>query len=47
MFSLCFIPSLFCGCLSLQDSSSSVGSGEFTGIKDLDDLSQEIAQLQR
>ncbi|XP_030228484.1 epidermal growth factor receptor substrate 15-like 1 isoform X5 [Gadus morhua] len=30
----------------LWDSSSSVGSGEFTGIKDLDDLSQEIAQLQ-
>uniref|UniRef100_A0A8C6UIZ1 Epidermal growth factor receptor pathway substrate 15-like 1a n=1 Tax=Neogobius melanostomus TaxID=47308 RepID=A0A8C6UIZ1_9GOBI len=29
------------------DSSSSVGSGEFTGIKELDDLSQEIAQLQR
>ena len=31
----------------LQDSSSSVGSGEFTGIKELDDISQEIAQLQR
>ncbi|XP_061538938.1 epidermal growth factor receptor substrate 15-like 1 isoform X2 [Phycodurus eques] len=30
----------------LWDSSSSVGSGEFTGIKELDDLSQEIAQLQ-
>lgn len=31
-----------------QDSSSSVGSGsEFTGIKELDDISQEIAQLQR
>ncbi|XP_053539178.1 epidermal growth factor receptor substrate 15-like 1 isoform X4 [Ictalurus punctatus] len=30
-----------------RDSSSSVGSGEFTGIKELDDLSQEIAQLQR
>ncbi|CAL8395609.1 unnamed protein product [Boreogadus saida] len=30
-----------------RDSSSSVGSGEFSGIKDLDDLSQEIAQLQR
>ncbi|XP_047662833.1 epidermal growth factor receptor substrate 15-like 1 isoform X6 [Tachysurus fulvidraco] len=29
------------------DSSSSVGSGEFTGIKELDDLSQEISQLQR
>ncbi|XP_041746243.1 epidermal growth factor receptor substrate 15-like 1 isoform X10 [Coregonus clupeaformis] len=29
------------------DSSSSVGSGsEFTGIKELDDISQEIAQLQ-
>lgn len=24
-----------------------MGSGEFTGIKELDDLSQEIAQLQR
>lgn len=31
----------------LQDSSSSVGSGEFTGVKELDDISQEIAQLQR
>lgn len=31
----------------LQDSASSVGSGEFTGIKELDDISQEIAQLQR
>ncbi|XP_023119132.1 epidermal growth factor receptor substrate 15-like 1 isoform X10 [Amphiprion ocellaris] len=31
----------------LWDSSSSVGSGEFTGIKELDDISQEIAQLQR
>ncbi|XP_072555573.1 epidermal growth factor receptor substrate 15-like 1 isoform X2 [Paramormyrops kingsleyae] len=30
-----------------RDSTSSVGSGEFTGIKELDDLSQEIAQLQR
>ncbi|KAM3876032.1 epidermal growth factor receptor substrate 15-like 1 [Diretmus argenteus] len=30
----------------LWDSSSSVGSGEFTGIKELDDISQEIAQLQ-
>eukprot|EP00063_Salmo_salar_P029804 XP_014004639.1 PREDICTED: epidermal growth factor receptor substrate 15-like 1 isoform X5 [Salmo salar] len=31
-----------------HDSSSSVGSGsEFTGIKELDDISQEIAQLQR
>ncbi|KAK5930308.1 hypothetical protein CgunFtcFv8_026553 [Champsocephalus gunnari] len=30
-----------------RDSSSSVGSGEFTGVKDLDDISQEIAQLQR
>lgn len=36
-----------CLSLSLQDSSSSVGSGEFTGIKELDDISQEIAQLQR
>ncbi|TRY94412.1 hypothetical protein DNTS_027948 [Danionella cerebrum] len=33
--------------LLTQDSSSSVGSGEFTGIKELDDISQEIAQLQR
>uniref|UniRef100_A0A673CMK0 Epidermal growth factor receptor pathway substrate 15-like 1a n=1 Tax=Sphaeramia orbicularis TaxID=375764 RepID=A0A673CMK0_9TELE len=31
----------------ISDSSSSVGSGEFTGIKELDDISQEIAQLQR
>ncbi|XP_016430445.1 epidermal growth factor receptor substrate 15-like 1 isoform X5 [Sinocyclocheilus rhinocerous] len=30
----------------LWDSSSSVGSGEFTGIKELDDISQEIAHLQ-
>ncbi|KAM4739240.1 epidermal growth factor receptor substrate 15-like 1 isoform 5-T5 [Anableps anableps] len=30
-----------------RDSSSSVGSGEFTGIKELDDISQEIAQLHR
>uniref|UniRef100_A0A672KC09 Epidermal growth factor receptor pathway substrate 15 like 1 n=1 Tax=Sinocyclocheilus grahami TaxID=75366 RepID=A0A672KC09_SINGR len=29
------------------DSSSSVGSGEFTGIKELDEISQEISQLQR
>uniref|UniRef100_A0A671SW31 Epidermal growth factor receptor pathway substrate 15-like 1a n=1 Tax=Sinocyclocheilus anshuiensis TaxID=1608454 RepID=A0A671SW31_9TELE len=29
------------------DSSSSVGSGEFTGIKELDDISQEITHLQR
>ncbi|XP_036271728.1 epidermal growth factor receptor substrate 15-like 1 isoform X7 [Pipistrellus kuhlii] len=29
------------------DSSSSLGSGEFTGVKELDDISQEIAQLQR
>ncbi|KAM9098490.1 epidermal growth factor receptor substrate 15-like 1 isoform X4 [Sarcophilus harrisii] len=31
----------------LQDSSSILGSGEFTGVKELDDISQEIAQLQR
>uniref|UniRef100_A0A3Q3K8P0 Epidermal growth factor receptor pathway substrate 15-like 1a n=1 Tax=Monopterus albus TaxID=43700 RepID=A0A3Q3K8P0_MONAL len=31
----------------VPDSSSSVGSGEFTGVKELDDISQEIAQLQR
>ncbi|KAM4739238.1 epidermal growth factor receptor substrate 15-like 1 isoform 3-T3 [Anableps anableps] len=31
----------------IPDSSSSVGSGEFTGIKELDDISQEIAQLHR
>uniref|UniRef100_A0A8C6KXI1 Epidermal growth factor receptor pathway substrate 15 like 1 n=1 Tax=Nothobranchius furzeri TaxID=105023 RepID=A0A8C6KXI1_NOTFU len=30
-----------------RDSTSSVGSVELTGIKELDDLSQEIAQLQR
>nr|XP_033812379.1 epidermal growth factor receptor substrate 15-like 1 isoform X4 [Geotrypetes seraphini] len=30
-----------------RDSSSSVGSGEFTGVKELDDISQEIAQLLR
>ncbi|RMC00988.1 hypothetical protein DUI87_22675 [Hirundo rustica rustica] len=30
----------------IQDSASSVGSGEFTGVKELDDISQEIAQLQ-
>ncbi|KAM4888082.1 epidermal growth factor receptor substrate 15-like 1 isoform 2-T2 [Thomomys bottae] len=29
------------------DSSSSLGPGEFTGVKELDDISQEIAQLQR
>ncbi|KAM5192473.1 epidermal growth factor receptor substrate 15-like 1 isoform 2-T2 [Mantella aurantiaca] len=31
----------------IQDSSSSVGSGEFTGVKELDEISQEIAHLQR
>ncbi|KAM4810128.1 epidermal growth factor receptor substrate 15-like 1 isoform 2-T2 [Rhinophrynus dorsalis] len=31
----------------IQDSSSSVGSGDFTGVKELDEISQEIAQLQR
>ncbi|KAJ8372918.1 hypothetical protein AAFF_G00275680 [Aldrovandia affinis] len=31
----------------VPDSASSVGSGEFTGIRELDDISQEIAQLQR
>ena len=36
-----------CLCLSPQDSTSSTGSAELTGIKELDDLSQEIAQLQR
>ncbi|XP_056148788.1 epidermal growth factor receptor substrate 15-like 1 [Lampris incognitus] len=30
-----------------RDSTSSSGSAELTGIKELDDLSQEIAQLQR
>ncbi|XP_059200441.1 epidermal growth factor receptor substrate 15-like 1 [Centropristis striata] len=30
-----------------RDSNSSTGSAELTGIKELDDLSQEIAQLQR
>lgn len=34
-------------CLSPQDSSSFTGSVEPTGNKELDDLSQEIAQLQR
>uniref|UniRef100_A0A672QHM1 Epidermal growth factor receptor pathway substrate 15 like 1 n=1 Tax=Sinocyclocheilus grahami TaxID=75366 RepID=A0A672QHM1_SINGR len=34
-------------CSISTDSSSSVGSGEFTGIKELDDISQEIAHLQR
>lgn len=33
--------------LSPQDSSSSTGSAELTGNKELDELSQEIAQLQR
>uniref|UniRef100_A0A7N6AXX9 Epidermal growth factor receptor pathway substrate 15 like 1 n=1 Tax=Anabas testudineus TaxID=64144 RepID=A0A7N6AXX9_ANATE len=32
---------------SAADSTSSTGSVELTGIKELDDLSQEIAQLQR
>uniref|UniRef100_A0A3B5QQL3 Epidermal growth factor receptor substrate 15-like 1 n=1 Tax=Xiphophorus maculatus TaxID=8083 RepID=A0A3B5QQL3_XIPMA len=32
---------------SFSDSTSSVGSVELTGNKELDDLSQEIAQLQR
>uniref|UniRef100_A0A3Q3H0Z7 Epidermal growth factor receptor pathway substrate 15 like 1 n=1 Tax=Kryptolebias marmoratus TaxID=37003 RepID=A0A3Q3H0Z7_KRYMA len=32
---------------SASDSASSVGPVELTGIKELDDLSQEIAQLQR
>ncbi|KAM9241501.1 epidermal growth factor receptor substrate 15-like 1 isoform 3-T3 [Dugong dugon] len=31
----------------VQDGSGSLGSGEFTGVKELDDISQEIAQLQR
>ncbi|XP_029772531.1 epidermal growth factor receptor substrate 15-like 1 isoform X5 [Suricata suricatta] len=31
----------------IQDGSGSLGSGEFTGVKELDDISQEIAQLQR
>ncbi|XP_067108672.1 epidermal growth factor receptor substrate 15-like 1 isoform X1 [Osmerus mordax] len=30
-----------------RDSSSSTGSGDLTGVKELDELSQEIAQLQR
>ncbi|XP_029943510.1 epidermal growth factor receptor substrate 15-like 1 isoform X2 [Salarias fasciatus] len=30
-----------------RDSSSSVGSGEFCSVKEPDDISQEIAQLQR
>ncbi|CAJ1072661.1 epidermal growth factor receptor substrate 15-like 1 isoform X3 [Xyrichtys novacula] len=32
---------------AVPDSTSSTGSAELTGIKELDDLSQEIAQLQR
>ncbi|ELW67092.1 Epidermal growth factor receptor substrate 15-like 1, partial [Tupaia chinensis] len=31
----------------IPDSASSLASGEFTGVKELDDISQEIAQLQR
>ncbi|XP_006877171.1 PREDICTED: epidermal growth factor receptor substrate 15-like 1 [Chrysochloris asiatica] len=31
----------------VPDSSGSLGSGEVTGVKELDDISQEIAQLQR
>ncbi|XP_017168049.1 epidermal growth factor receptor substrate 15-like 1 isoform X6 [Mus musculus] len=31
----------------IPDSSSTLASGEFTGVKELDDISQEIAQLQR
>nr|XP_055198867.1 epidermal growth factor receptor substrate 15-like 1 isoform X5 [Nyctereutes procyonoides] len=31
----------------IPDGSSCLGSGEFTGVKELDDISQEIAQLQR
>nr|XP_012613837.1 epidermal growth factor receptor substrate 15-like 1 isoform X2 [Microcebus murinus] len=31
----------------VPDGSSALGSGEFTGVKELDDISQEIAQLQR
>ncbi|XP_027403904.1 epidermal growth factor receptor substrate 15-like 1 isoform X4 [Bos indicus x Bos taurus] len=31
----------------IPDSSSTLGSGEFTGVKELDDISQEISQLQR
>ncbi|XP_041530443.1 epidermal growth factor receptor substrate 15-like 1 isoform X9 [Microtus oregoni] len=31
----------------VPDSSCALGSGEFTGVKELDDISQEIAQLQR
>ncbi|KAM6168437.1 LOW QUALITY PROTEIN: epidermal growth factor receptor substrate 15-like 1 [Erethizon dorsatum] len=33
--------------MPVPDSTSSLGSGEFTGVKELDDISQEIAQLQR
>ncbi|XP_029380055.1 epidermal growth factor receptor substrate 15-like 1 isoform X1 [Echeneis naucrates] len=33
--------------MAVSDSASSTGSAELTGIKELDDLSQEIAQLQR
>ncbi|XP_031196148.1 epidermal growth factor receptor substrate 15-like 1 isoform X8 [Mastomys coucha] len=31
----------------IPDSSSALTSGEFTGVKELDDISQEITQLQR
>nr|XP_048298777.1 epidermal growth factor receptor substrate 15-like 1 isoform X4 [Myodes glareolus] len=31
----------------VPDSSCTLGSGEFTGVKELDDISQEISQLQR
>ncbi|XP_052018718.1 epidermal growth factor receptor substrate 15-like 1 isoform X10 [Apodemus sylvaticus] len=31
----------------IPDSSNALGSGEFTGVKELDDISQEVAQLQR
>lgn len=30
-----------------QDGAGSLGSGELTGVKELDDISQEISQLQR
>lgn len=32
---------------SFQDSASTLGPGELTGVAELDDISQEIAQLQR
>ncbi|XP_038143634.1 epidermal growth factor receptor substrate 15-like 1 isoform X4 [Cyprinodon tularosa] len=40
-------PDLVSAASMLRDSTSSIGSVELTGNKELDDLSQEVAQLQR